>query len=49
MQIGNVTIKHPYILAPMAGDNRPAISSAMQRAGRGTAVYGNDQCQGITV
>ena len=29
--------------------NRPAISSAMQRAGRGTVVYGNDQCQGITV
>ena len=45
LQIGNVTLPNPVVLAPMAG-NRPAISSAVQRTGRGTFMYGDGQCQG---
>ena len=45
LQIGNVTLENNLVLGPMAG-NRPAISSALQRAGRGTFVHGNGECQG---
>ena len=49
LRIGNVELENPYILAPMAGGNRPAISFVMQRTGRRTFVYGNGKRSGHSV
>ena len=46
LQIGNVTLDNPIILAPMAGRIRPAISSALQRNGSSIGVHGDGECQG---
>ena len=47
LQIGNVTLDNPIILAPMAGvSDPPAISSALQRNGSSIGVHGDGECQG---
>lgn len=49
LTIGNVELPNRYVLAPMAGVIRPAISSVMQGTGSRTSVHGNDQCKGAPV
>ena len=45
LQIGNVTLDNPVILAPMAGVSDPAVPPALQGDGSGAGVHGNGQCQ----
>ena len=49
LKIGTVELENPYILAPMAGGDRPAFSFAVQRAGSGTFVHGDGKREGDTV
>ena len=46
LQIGNVTLPNPVVLAPMAGVTDLPFRLPVQRTGRGTFVYGDGQCQG---
>lgn len=46
LQIGNVTLDNPIILAPMAGVSDLAISSALPRNGSSIGVHGDGECQG---
>ena len=43
LQIGNVKLENDLILGP---SNRPAISSALQRAGSRAALHGDGQREG---
>ena len=43
LQIGNVTLDNPVILAPMAGVSD--LPPALQGDGSGAGVHGNGQCQ----
>ena len=49
MKIGNVKLANPYILAPMAGVTDRPVPAALQGAGSGTFVYGDDQCEGTAI
>ena len=49
MQIGNVTIEVPYILAPMAGVIDLPFRLLCKEQGGGAFMHGNDQRQGAAV
>ena len=46
LQIGNVKLENDLILSTDGRSNRPAISSALQRAGSRAALHGDGQCEG---
>ena len=49
MEIGNLKLENPYILAPMAGVTDLPFRLLCKEQGAGLFMYGNDQCESTAI